>query len=127
MVGSFDAGYGTWFLEDIVGKRRAKEIWYLNEVLTAQQALDYGLVNKVVPDAELKDATRTMALAVADRGAFALASLKAAFGARHGGVGGLARLAHDLLLRPYLNTEESGELSKAFAERRPPDPTTFGH
>ena len=127
MVGSFDAGYGTWFLEDIVGKRRAKEIWYLNEVLSAQQALDYGLVNKVVPDAELKDATRKMALAVADRGAFALASLKAAFGARHGGVGGLARLAHDLLLRSYLNTEESGELSKAFAERRAPDPTSFGH
>ena len=127
MVGSFDAGYGTWFLEDIVGKRRAKEMWYLNEVLTARQALDYGLVNKVVPDAELKNATRAMALAVADRGAFALASLKAAFGARHGGVGGLARLAHDLLLRSYLNTEESGELSKAFAERRAPDPTSFGH
>lgn len=127
MVGSFDAGYGTWFLEDIVGKRRAKEMWYLNERLTAQQALDYGLVNKVVPDAELKQATRDMALTIADRGPFAIASIKGAFGARHGGVGGLARLAHDLLLRTYLDSNESGELAKAFAEKRAPDAGTFGH
>lgn len=127
MVGSFDAGYGTWFLEDIVGKRRAKEIWYLNEKLTAQQALNYGLVNKVVPDDKLVEATREMALHVADRGAFALASLKAAFSARHGGVSGLARMAHDLLLRDYLNSEESKELGKSFAERRKPDSSKFGH
>lgn len=127
MVGSFDAGYGTWFLEDIVGKRRAKEIWYLNEKLTAHQALDYGLVNKVVPDAELAAATREMALTLADRGAFALASLKAAFSARHSGVGGLARMAHDLLLRGYLDTEESQELAASFAQRRKPDASKFGH
>lgn len=126
-VGSFDAGYGTWFLEDIVGKRRAKEIWYLNERLTAEQAREYGLVNKVVPDAELKAATRAMAMTIAERGPFAIASLKAAFGARHGGVGGLARLAHDLLLRSYLNTEESAELAKSFAERRAPNPESYGH
>lgn len=127
MVGSFDAGYGTWFLEDIVGKRRAKEIWYMNEKLTAKQALDYGLVNKVVPDDKLVEATREMALHVADRGAFALASLKAAFSARHSGVGGLARMAHDLLLRGYLNTDESKELGASFAERRKPDSSKFGH
>lgn len=127
MVGSFDAGYGTWFLEDIVGKRRAKEIWYLNEKLTAQQALNYGLVNKVVPDDKLAEATREMALTVADRGAFALASLKAAFTARHSGVGGLARLAHDLLLRGYLDSDESKELAASFAGRRKPDASTFGH
>lgn len=127
MVGSFDAGYGTWFLEDIVGKRRAKEIWYLNEKLTARQALDYGLVNKVVPDGDLVVATREMALAVADRGPFALASLKAAFSARHSGVGGLARMAHDLLLRGYLDTDESQELAASFAERRKPDASKFGH
>lgn len=127
MVGSFDAGYGTWFLEDIVGKRRAKEIWFMNEKLTAQQALNYGLVNKVVPDDKLAEATREMALHVAERGAFALASLKAAFSARHGGVSGLARMAHDLLLREYLNTEESKELGKSFAERRKPDTSKFGH
>lgn len=127
MVGSFDAGYGTWFLEDIVGKRRAKEMWYLNDKLTAQQALSYGLVNKVVPDGELAAATREMALAVADRGAFALASLKAAFSARHSGVGGLARMAHDLLLRSYLNSDESHELADSFAQRRKPDASHFGH
>lgn len=127
MVGSFDAGYGTWYLEDLVGKRRAKEIWFLNEKLTAAQALEYGLINKVVPDAELASATREMALAVADRGAFALASLKAAFTARHGGVGGLARMAHDLLLRGYLDTDESHELADSFAQRRKPDPSHFGH
>lgn len=127
MVGSFDAGYGTWFMEDLVGKRRAKEIWYLNEVLSASKALEYGLINKIVPDAELKDATRAMALTVADRGPFAIASLKAAFGARHGGVGGLARLAHDLLLRTYLNSEESAEMGQAFAEKRAPDSAKFGH
>ena len=126
MVGSFDAGYGTWYLEDLVGKRRAKEIWYLNEKLTARQALDYGLVNRVVPDDQLAEATRAMALTLAERGPFALASLKAAFGARHGGVGGLARLSHDLLLRGYLHTEESHELGEAFAQRRAPDPSKFG-
>lgn len=126
MVGSFDAGYGTWFLEDLVGKRRAKEIWYLNEKLTAQQALSYGLINKVVPDDKLAEATREMALHLADRGAFALASLKTAFSARHSGVGGLARMAHDLLLRGYLDSEESHELASSFAERRKPDASKFG-
>jgi len=126
MVGSFDAGYGTWFLEDLVGKRRAKEMWYLNEKLTSAQALSYGLINKVVPDDQLAEKTREMALAVADRGPFALASLKAAFGARHGGVGGLARMAHDLLLRPYLNTDESHELAESFAKKRKPDASKFG-
>jgi naphthoate synthase len=126
MVGSFDAGYGTWVLEDVIGKRRAKEMWYLNDRLTARQALDFGLVNKVVPYADLGSATREMALTIADRGPFALASVKAAFGARHHGVGGLARLAHDLLLRSYLNSEESAELAEAFKDRRSPDSMKFG-
>jgi naphthoate synthase len=55
-----------------------------------------------------------------------MASLKAAFGARHGGVGGLSRMAHDLLLRGYLDTEEAHELADSFAGRRAPDPTKFG-
>ena len=67
-----------------------------------------------------------MALTIADRGPFAIASLKAAFSARHSGVGGLARMAHDLLLRGYLETEESHELGDAFANRRKPDPAKFG-
>ncbi len=126
MMGSFDAGYGTWYLEDLVGKKKAKEMWYRNPKIPAQEALAMGLINKVVPDAELDAATETFALEVADRGSFALASVKAAFNARHGGVGGLARVAHDLLLRSYLDSEESKELSKSFGERRKPDPETFG-
>jgi len=127
MMGSFDAGYGTWYLEDLIGKKKAKELWYLNPRLTAREALAIGLINKVVPDDKLREETRKMALEVAERGAFALASIKAAFGARHGGVGGLGRLSHDLLLGLYLDTDESKELGKAFGEKRKPDPGKFGH
>jgi len=126
MMGSFDAGYGTWYLEDLVGKKKAKELWFTNRKLTAREALELGLINKVVPDAGLAGETRTLAMEVAERGAFALAALKAAFTARHGGVSGLARISHDLLLRLYLDTEESQELGEAFRERRKPDPDKFG-
>ena len=126
MMGSFDAGYGTWYLEDLVGKKRAKEIWFRNPKISAREALAMGLINKVVPDAELKAATREFALEIAERGPFALASVKAAFNARHGGVAGLSRMAHDLLLRAYLETEESHELSDAFRNKRKPDPSKFG-
>jgi naphthoate synthase len=126
MMGSFDAGYGTWYLEDLVGKKKAKEIWFLNPKITAREALALGLINKVVPDDKLKDETRSLALEICERGPFALASVKAAFNARHGGVSGLARLSHDLLLRSYLESDESHELSASFAERRKPDPSKFG-
>ncbi|NBY53814.1 MAG: crotonase [Betaproteobacteria bacterium] len=126
MMGSFDAGFGTWYLEDLVGKKRAKEMWYLNPRLSARQALEWGLINRVVADQQLQEETQKMALEIADRGAFALASIKGAFLARHGGVSGLARMAHDLLLRPYLNTDESKELSAAFREKRQPDSSKFG-
>src|SRR5580765_3998081 len=62
MMGSFDAGYGTWYLEDLVGKKKAKEIWFRNPKMTAQEALEIGLINKVVPDADLQHATMEMAL-----------------------------------------------------------------
>jgi naphthoate synthase len=127
MMGSFDAGYGTWYLEDLVGKKRAKEIWYMNPKMSAAEALAIGLINKVVPDDQLISATRAMALEIAERGSFALASIKAAFNARHGGVSGLSRMAHDLLLRQNLETQESKELSKSFTERRSPDTSRFGH
>jgi len=127
MMGSFDAGYGTWYLEDLVGKKKAKEIWYCNPKFSADEALALGLINRVVPDQALADETRKFAIEVAERGSFALASVKAAFNARHGGVSGLARMAHDLLLRGYLDSEESKELAQAFNARRLPDPTTFGH
>ncbi|HWP46234.1 MAG TPA: enoyl-CoA hydratase-related protein [Candidatus Limnocylindrales bacterium] len=126
-MGSFDAGYGTWYLEDLVGKKRAKEIWFRNAKITAREALEMGLINKVVPDDQLVAETRKMALEIAERGSFALASIKAAFNARHGGVSGLARLSHDLLLRLYLDTAESKELGASFQEKRKPDPEKFGH
>lgn len=127
MMGSFDAGYGTWYLEDLVGKKRAKEIWYTNRRIPAAEALEIGLINRVVPDSELAERTREYALEVAERGSFALASIKGAFNARHGGVSGLARMAHDLLLPGYLDSDESKELGSAFRERRSPDPDRFGH
>lgn len=126
MMGSFDAGYGTWYLEDLVGKKRAKEIWYANPRMSAAYAMEIGLINRVVPDAELKEKTREFALEIADRGSFALAAIKGAFNARHGGVSGLSRVTHDLLLRPYLDTAEHHELSDSFAARRKPDATKFG-
>lgn len=126
MMGSFDAGYGTWYLEDLVGKKRAKDIWYTNPKIPAREAKEIGLINRVAPDDKLKEETLAYALEVAERGSFALASIKAAFNARHGGVSGLARMAHDLLLRTYLDSEESRELSTAFSEKRPPDKETFG-
>lgn len=127
MVGSFDAGYGTWYLEDLVGKKKAKEMWYCNTKISPEEALRIGLINKVVPAAELMDSARQMALEIADRGAFALASIKAAFNARHGGVSGLSRMAHDLLLRSYLDSDEHEELAESFAGKRKPDASRFGH
>lgn len=127
MMGSFDAGYGTWYLEDLVGKKKAKEIWFLNRKMSAREAEAMGLINRVVPDDKLKEETRRLALELCERGPFALASIKAAFGARHGGVGGLSRLSHDLLLRAYLETDESHEMAASFAEKRKPDPSKFGH
>lgn len=126
MMGSFDAGYGTWYLEDLVGKKKAKEVWYVNQKLSAQEALDIGLINRVVADTELKQKTKEFALEVADRGAFALASIKAAFNARHGGVSGLSRVSHDLLLPQYLASAEAKELKSSFDERRKPDPDAIG-
>ena len=98
----------------------------LNPKISAREALDMWLINRVVPDDRLREETRKIALEVAERGAFALASIKGAFNARHGGVSGLARVAHDLLLRPYLESEESQELAEAFRAKRKPDPGKFG-
>lgn len=127
MMGSFDAGFGTWYLEDLVGKKKAKEIWFRNPKISAAEAERIGLINKVVPDDQLAAATREMALEIAGRGAFALAAIKSAFLARHGGVAGLSRVTHDMLLRLNLNTEESKELSKSFNEKRAPDASKFGN
>src|ERR1051326_1998910 len=88
MMGSFDAGFGTWYLEDLVGKKKAKEIWFRNPRLSAREALELGMINQVVPDDKLAEATRAMALEIAERGAFALAAVKKTFSGGHGGGGG---------------------------------------
>ena len=113
-------------LNDGWAKKLAKEIWFRNPKISAPDALKMGLINKVVPDDQLRQETGTFAREIAERGPFALASIKAAFNARHGGVAGLSRMAHDLLLRSYLESDESHELSRAFAEKRKPDPSAFG-
>jgi naphthoate synthase len=125
MVGSYDAGFGTWYLEEVIGRKRAKEMWYLNRKYSAEDALAMGLVNEVVPAQELMDRARQVAEEMMDRGPQALAALKTAFAGRHLGALGQARLAHDLLLTQYLTTEEAEELSAAFSERRAPDKSRF--
>lgn len=125
MVGSYDAGYGTWYLEDTIGRKRAKEMWYLNRKYSATQALEMGLVNEVVPAAEVVTHAQEVAASIASRSPLAVGALKAAFSARHNGVSGQARMAHDQQLSLYLATREAHEVGAAFAERRDPDDTVF--
>lgn len=125
MVGSFDAGFGTWYLEEVIGRKRAKEMWYLNRKYSAADALSMGLINEVVPAEKLANRAREVAEEMISRGPQALAALKVAFSSRHLGALGQARLAHDLLLTQYLTTEEAQELSASFSERRKPDQDRF--
>ena len=125
MVGSFDAGYGSWYLEDTIGRKRAKEMWYLNRKYTAAQALEMGLVNEVVAPGELASRAAEVAAEVASRSPMAIAGMKGAFSARHNGVAGQARMAHDQHLTLYLQTKEAHETSAAFGERRTPDAGSF--
>ncbi|CAI7978331.1 1,4-dihydroxy-2-naphthoyl-CoA synthase [Frankia sp. Hr75.2] len=122
LVGSFDAGYGSWYLEDTIGRKRAKEMWYLNRKYSAEQALAMGLVNEVVPAERLRERALEVAAEIATRSPLALGALKAAFSARHNGVSGQARMAHDQQLSLYLTTAEAHEAGAAFADRRAPDP-----
>ncbi|WP_037183698.1 enoyl-CoA hydratase-related protein [Rhodococcoides fascians] len=123
MVGSFDAGYGTWYLEQTIGRRRAKEMWYLNRKYTAEQAQEIGLVNDIAED-PVSHAIE-LAQTLRSRGPFALSALKAAFSGRHTGVVGQARMAHDLLLTAYRSTQEATEMSESFEQRREPDRSKF--
>jgi naphthoate synthase len=125
VVGSYDAGYGTWYLEDTVGRKRAKELWYLNRKYSAEEAERLGLVNEVVPHDRLDARVDEVCGELVDRGPQAIAALKAAFSARHNGVAGQARVMHDILLTHYLGTAEAGELAAAFEERRRPDTEHF--
>lgn len=124
-MGSYDAGFGTWLLEETIGRKRAKEMWYLNRKYTAQQALEMGLVNEVVELDGLQSRVDEVLDEVLQRGSQAIAALKAAFSAKHTGVVGQSRIAHDLLLTRYLKSEEADELAVSFPEKRRPDTTRF--
>ena len=125
MVGSFDSGYGTWYLEDTIGRKRAKEMWYLNRKYTAVQALSMGLVNEVVEPSELSVRAAEVAREITSRSPMAIGGIKGAFSARHNGVSGQARMAHDQHLTLYLQTKEAHEVSAAFGERRQPKAESF--
>jgi naphthoate synthase len=125
LVGSFDAGYGSWYLEDTIGRKRAKEMWYLNRKYSAAQALDMGLVNEVVPAADLRAHAAEVAREITTRAPMAIAGMKGAFSARHHGVAGQARMAHDQQLTMYLQTREAHAAGEAFAARSTPDTESF--
>ncbi|MBP0726301.1 1,4-dihydroxy-2-naphthoyl-CoA synthase [Bacillus sp. RG28] len=119
-VGSFDAGYGSGYLARIVGHKKAREIWYLCRQYNAQEALDMGLVNKVVPLEELETETVKWAEEMLEKSPTALRFLKAAMNADTDGLAGLQQLAGDATLL-YYTTEEAKEGRDAFKEKRKPD------
>jgi len=123
-VGSFDAGYGATLLARIVGHKKAREIWYLCRQYTAQEALEMGLVNAVVPLERLEEETIQWAKEILEKSPTAIRFLKAAFNADTDGLAGIQQLAGDATLLYYL-TEEAKEGRNAFLEKRKPDFSRF--
>ena len=119
-VGSFDAGYGATYLARIVGHKKAREIWYLCRQYNAQQALDMGLINTVVPLDRLEEETVQWCREILEKSPIALRFLKAAFNADTDGLAGLQQLAGDATMLYYL-TDEAKEGRNAFVEKRKPD------
>ncbi len=119
-VGSFDGGLGSSYLARIVGQKKAREIWYLCRQYDADQALSMGLVNKVVPLAELERETLQWAREILQHSPIAIRCLKAALNADCDGQMGLLDLAGNATLLYYMS-EEAKEGKQAFIERRPPD------
>ena len=119
-VGSFDGGYGAAYMARIVGQKKAREIWFLCRQYDAQQALDMGLVNRVVPYDQLEAETVAWCREILDNSPIALRCLKAALNADCDGQAGLQELAGNATLLFYL-TEEGREGRNAFVEKRKPD------
>ncbi|OQP14657.1 1,4-dihydroxy-2-naphthoyl-CoA synthase [Geobacillus zalihae] len=123
-VGSFDGGYGAGYLARIVGHKKAREIWYLCRQYTAQEALEMGLVNKVVPLEQLEEETVKWAQEILEKSPTAIRFLKASFNADSDGLAGIQQLAGDATLLFY-TTEEAKEGMRAFKEKRKPDFSQF--
>jgi naphthoate synthase len=123
-VGSFDGGFGAGLLAELVGPKKAKEIWFLCRQYDAQQALAMGLVNTVVPLAHLEDETVAWCREMLALSPFALRMLKASFHAADDGLSGIQQLAHDANLLFY-ESEEAQEGRDAYKEKRPPDFSRF--
>ncbi|MFQ3664379.1 MAG: 1,4-dihydroxy-2-naphthoyl-CoA synthase [Chloroflexaceae bacterium] len=119
-VGSFDGGYGSNLLARIVGDKKAREIWYLCRQYNAQQALEMGLVNAVVPLERLEDEGVQWAREILEKSPLAIRMLKAAINAAADGHAGLQQLAGDATLLYYL-TEEAQEGHRAYLEKRKPN------
>jgi naphthoate synthase len=119
-VGSFDGGYGAGLLARTVGQKKAREIWYLCRQYDAQQALDMGLVNTVVPLDRLEDETVEWCRRILEMSPLALRLLKAAFNAESDGLAGIQQLAGDATLLYYMS-EEAQEGRNAYVEKRRPN------
>jgi naphthoate synthase len=123
-VGSFDGGFGAALLASQVGQKKAKEIWFLCRQYSAQEALDMGLVNTVVPLEELEAETVRWCGEMLRLSPFALRLLKASFNAAEDGMAGIQQLAHDANLLFYAS-EEAQEGRNAYREKRDPDFSKF--
>ena len=119
-VGSFDGGFGSSYLARIVGQKKAREIWYLCRQYNAQQALEMGLVNTVVPVDDLEAEGVRWAREVMEKSPLAIRCLKSSFNADCDGQAGLQELAGNATLLYYL-TEEGTEGKQAFLDKRKPD------
>ncbi len=119
-VGSFDGGFGSSYLARHVGQKKAREIWFLCEQYTAKEAEEMGMVNKVVPLADLEDTTMDWCKTIMKRSPLALRMIKASLNAELDGQQGIMELAGNATLMYYL-TEEAQEGKNAFLEKRDPD------
>jgi len=123
-VGSFDGGYGAGLLARQVGQKKAREIWFLCEQYDAEEALQMGLVNKVVPLDRLEEETVAWCRRILEMSPLAIRLLKAAFNADTDGLAGIQQLAGDATLLFYMN-EEAQEGRNAYLEKRKPRFDTF--
>src|SRR5437870_4820686 len=123
-VGSFDAGYGSGLLARTVGLKRAKEVWFLCDQYDAQTALQWGLVNRVVPLDHLEEEALAVCRRLLEFSPLALRMLKAGFNADTDGLAGIQQLAGDATLLFYMS-EEAQEGRDAYVQKRPPDFSKF--